>query len=47
LIDHGGRPPSGDAWSCDAALQAFHAAFFPWVNEHADDWSRNRDYIRR
>ena len=47
LMDHGGRPPSGDTWSREAALQAFRAAFFPWVNDHADDWPRNRDHIRR
>ena len=35
LMDHGGRPPNGDAWSRDAALQAFRAAFFPWVLQGA------------
>ena len=37
LMDHGEHPPSGDAWSGDAALQAFKAAFFKWLNEQADD----------
>jgi hypothetical protein len=41
LMDHGGRPPTGDACSHDAALQAFRAAFFPWINDHAHDWARN------
>jgi hypothetical protein len=40
----GGRPPD-DAWSHDAAMQAFRAAFLRWVNEHADDWPCNRDYV--
>jgi hypothetical protein len=46
LMDHGGRPPSGDAWSRDAAMQAFKVAFLQWVNDHTDDWPRNRDYIK-
>jgi hypothetical protein len=42
----GGRTePDGDAWSFEAAREAFRAAFFKWVNElHPGDWQRNRDY---
>ena len=47
LMDHGGRPPSGDAWSRDAAMTAFKIAFLEWLNEHAYDWPRNRDHKRR
>jgi hypothetical protein len=47
LMDHGGHPPEGDAWSRDAALQAFKAAFMQWLNDlHPGDWQRNRDYIK-
>ena len=30
LMDHGGSPPSGDAWSFESALQAFKTAFIEW-----------------
>ena len=46
LRDHGGRPPSGDAWSFEAALQAFKVAFLRWhAGVPADLWKENRDYI--
>ena len=35
LMDHGGRPPTGDAWSREAALAAFKAALKTWLNDHA------------
>ena len=39
--------PSGDAWSFEAAREAFREGFFRWVNElHPGDWQRNRDHIR-
>ena len=44
LMDHGGRPPTGEAVSRDAALTAFREAFFRWLENHADDWPENRDY---
>src|SRR5687768_13370113 len=47
LMDHGGRPPSGDAWSFEAALEAFKTAFTAW---HAEidpaTWQQNMDYMR-
>ena len=46
LMDHGGRPPSGDSWSREGALRAFKAAFIRWVNDHADEWPSNRDRIQ-
>ena len=47
LMDQGGRPPSGETWSREAALQAFKAAFLKWVNGlHPGDWQRNRDHIK-
>ena len=44
LADHGGDPPSGDAWSFEAALQAFKAAFTEW---HAGIDSATRQRNRR
>ena len=47
LMDHGGRPPSGDADTFEAALQAFKAAFTKWhARLYPGDWQRNRDYIK-
>ena len=44
---HGGRTPGGEAWSFEAAREAFRDAFFKWVNVlHPGDWQRNRDYIK-
>jgi hypothetical protein len=35
----GGRTPDGDAWSFEAARDAFREAFFKWVNDlHPGDW---------
>ena len=45
-MGHGGRAPSGDNWTLEAAKRAFKAAFIKWVNEHADKWPSNRDYIQ-
>ena len=46
LMDHGDRPPSGDAWSRDAARQAFRAAFTTWLaGLYPGDWQCNRDHI--
>jgi hypothetical protein len=46
LMDHGGRPPSGDADTFADALFAFKASFTAW---HAglgpELWQKNRDYI--
>jgi hypothetical protein len=45
LMDHGGRPPSGDAETFETALAAFKDGFARW---HAGVdpalWKRNRDY---
>ena len=46
LMDRGGRVPSGDTWSREAALQAFREAFFRWLDKHADAWPSNRDYMK-
>ena len=46
LMDHGGHVPSGNAWSRQAALRGFRKAFFKWLNDHADEWPGNRDYIK-
>jgi hypothetical protein len=41
----GGRTPDGDAWSFEAAREAFREALFKRVNSlHPSDWQRNRDY---
>jgi hypothetical protein len=46
LMDHGGRPPSGDAETFEDALLAFKAAFTTW---HAGLepvlWQKNVEYI--
>jgi hypothetical protein len=47
LMDHGGHPPSGDAWSLEAAMNAFKEAFTKWHAELPPGlWERNRDYIK-
>ena len=38
LMDHGGRPPTGEAASREPALTAFREAFFRWLDQHAADW---------
>ena len=44
LMDHGGRPPSGQALTLDDA-NAFRQAFFSWLDDLAPGvWERNRDY---
>ena len=45
-MDHGGHMPSGDVWSRQDALKDFRKAFLKWVNEHAEQWPRNWDYIK-
>ena len=45
LMDHGGRPPSGQALTLAAAQAAFRHAFFVWLDDlQPGDWERNRDY---
>jgi hypothetical protein len=46
LMDHGGRPPTGDADTFEAALQAFHAGFTAWHADLAGSWEKNRDYLK-
>jgi hypothetical protein len=43
LMDHGGRPPSGDAWSFEAALQAFKTAFL----ERVQAFKAHQDWLTR
>jgi hypothetical protein len=44
LMDHGGRPPLGDADSFPAALDAFRSAFTLWHQSLAPSlWEKNRD----
>ena len=47
LIDHGGRPPRGDAETFEDALATFKKAFLEW--HAAIDpalWQSNRDQIK-
>ena len=45
LMDHGGRPPSGQALTLDDAKAAFRQAFLTWLDDlPAGVWERNRDY---
>ena len=46
LMSHGGRPPSGNAKTFEAALEAFKAAFTAWhAGREPELWEKNRDYI--
>lgn len=48
LMDHGGRTPSGEAPSREAAIDAFRDAFTQWLADvPAELWAQNRDYKRR
>ena len=45
LMDHGGRPPSGQALTLDDAKAAFRHALFIWLDGLKPGvWERNRDY---
>ena len=45
LMDHGGRPPAGQALTLDDAKAALRQAFFSWLDDLAPGvWERNRDY---
>jgi hypothetical protein len=47
LMEHGGRPPSGDAESFEEALAVFKEAFATWHSAlPADLWQRNRQHIQ-
>jgi hypothetical protein len=46
-MDHGGRPPDGDAGTFEEALGAFKEAFTHWhAGVPAELWEKNRDYIK-
>jgi hypothetical protein len=47
LMDHGGRPPSGDAESFEAALSDFKLAFTHWLaGVPVDLWHKNLEHKR-
>jgi hypothetical protein len=47
LMDHGGRPPSGNANTFEAALAAFKDGFTRWHDAvPAGLWRKNRDHIK-
>jgi hypothetical protein len=47
LMDHGGRPPGGQAETFEAALEAFKAGFEEWLARiPAEVWELNRDHIK-
>jgi hypothetical protein len=47
LMDHGGRPPSGDAETFETGLAAFRGAFQEWLSRiPVEVWELNRDHIR-
>jgi hypothetical protein len=47
LMDHGGRPPSGEAETFDEAKVAFKRAFEEWITRiPVEVWHVNRDHIR-
>jgi hypothetical protein len=44
LMDHGGRPPTGEAESLEAALQPFKTGFLEWhARIDPSTWQRNPD----
>ena len=46
LMSHGGRPPSGEAETFEAALAAFKTAFVKWHGVlPAEQWMRTIEYI--
>ena len=46
LMDHGGRPSTGNADTFEAALEAFKTAFLEWhAGIDPETWQRNRDHI--
>ena len=48
LMDHGGRPPSGQTLTLDDAKAAFRQAFPSWLDDLPPVvWERNRDYKKR
>jgi hypothetical protein len=48
LLDHGGRPPSGQTLTLADAQAAFREAFLNWLDGlKPGEWERNRDYKKR
>jgi hypothetical protein len=47
LMDHGGRPPSGEAETFAGAKAAFKRAFEQWITRiPVEVWHLNRDHIK-
>jgi hypothetical protein len=47
LMDHGGRPPTGDAESFESSLRDFKLAFTHWLaGVPADLWQENLEHKR-
>ena len=48
LMDHGGRPLSGQQLTLADAQAAFREAFFNWLDDlEPEVWESNRDYKKR